>query len=86
MGQRHVPPSQVIQHPKGIQTTIHGMTPLYANQRGDLSGFVCIFYVLRSGSQSKSIRVLINHAVDDVNLLEEQAYRVLVLVGTGNVR
>ena len=86
MSQRHVPTPQFIQHPKGIQTTIHCMTPFYSNQRGDLSGFVRIFYVLRSGGQSKSTRVLINHAVDDVNLLEEQAYRVLVLIGTGNVR
>lgn len=58
------------------------MTPLYANHGGNLSVLVCIFYSLGSCYERKIIRVLLNHAEDDVNLLEEQANRVLELIGT----
>ena len=80
MGQRHVPPSQQVHHSEAIQATVNSVTPLYANQGGNLSVLVCIFYSLGSCDESKIIRVLLNHTEDDVNLFEEQANRVLVLI------
>lgn len=85
MGQRHVPSSQLVHHSEAIQATVNGMTPLYANHGGNLSVLVCIFYSLGSSDKCKIIRVLLNHAVDDVNLLEKQANRVLVLIEAGYV-
>lgn len=62
------------------------MTPLYANQGGNLLIFVRIFYPLGSGDKDKIIRVFVNHSVDDVNLLSEHAHGVLELVSAGHVR
>lgn len=62
------------------------MSPLYANHGGNLLILVCISYSLGSGDKGKIIRVFINHSVDDVNLLSEQANGVLELVCTGYVR
>ena len=82
MGERHVPPSQLVHHSEAIQATVNSVTTLYANHGSDLSVLVRIFYSLGSCDERKIIRVLLNHAEDDVNLLEEQANRVLVLIGT----
>ena len=85
MGQRHVPPSQLVHHSEAIQATVNSVTPLYSNHGGNLFVLVCIFYSFGCCDESKIIRVLLNHAEDDVNLLEEQANRVLVLIEARHV-
>ena len=85
VGQRHVSPSHIVQHPEGIQATIDSMTPLNANQRSNLVIFVGLSYSLGSGYKGEVIRIFIDHSVDDVNLLCEQANGVLELVSAGNV-
>lgn len=61
------------------------MAPLYANQRSNLVIVVGIFYPLGRGNKYEILRVFVDHSVDDVNLLGEQANGVRELVSTGDV-
>ena len=81
----HVACSQLIKLSQSSQTAVNGVTSLYSNQRGNMTGCCCWHNVIGGGCKLEDLGVLLDKALDDIHLVNESARSISELCVAGHV-
>ena len=81
MRQGHVASAQRVERAQNAERIVDGMPALDADERGDLAPLADAQDVLDRIGHLESVRILLDHAVDDVDLFERLAYRGALFAG-----
>ena len=81
VGQRHVAGAEGVIIRSNAERVVDRVPALDADQRGDLAGLEARSMSSAVRASSNVVRVALDHAVDDVDLLERGAHGLLALLG-----